>query len=191
MRHGFVASYEHVRIRPLLQDDIELLRKWRNDASETAYLKPIGHVTEEMQQSWFKSVQDNPTEMTFAILETQRLKRVVGSLSLYDIEGDRAQIGKIRIGDREAHGRGIGRIALVMGLKIAFHELGLDTVWATVHQENTPARENDLRIGFRIVGQVPSVVGGTEDVIEITEQDAKERNPYYDHIEISAIQYAG
>ena len=182
MNHNFCAEYDNVRIRPLYQEDIENLRVWRNNTQQTRFLRPIGTITREMQEKWFEKYLENPFEIVFAIEEICDLNRMVGSLALYDIKENVAEIGKIQIGDPEASGRGIGRKSLVMAMKIGFELLRLKKIIASVHQDNITARTNDLRIGFEIVGEHESVVGGIEDELEIDYEKLRLVNSYVDDI---------
>lgn len=184
MRHNYSARLDNILIRPLDEKDIELLRIWRNDKEQTAFLRDVGYITEAMQRKWYDSYLANEQDLVFAIEETSELNRVIGSLSLYD--WDKAsctcEIGKIQIGDKDAHGKGIGRKTLVMALKIAYQKLGIKKVVASVHPDNVQAYNNDMKIGFRVVGKIPSVVGGEELLLEMTERDARTVNKYYDQI---------
>lgn len=185
MEHSYTAKYENIILRPLGQDDIQALRVWRNNTKENKFLRDVGYITEEMQVHWFKQYQDNENEMIFAIDDVE-LGSMIGSISLYDINTVTytASIGKIQIGDDRAHGKGIGRRSLVMAMKIGFRFLGLRKIVGSVHSENVQAFTNDMRVGFKIVGQCDSVVGGQENLIEITEEDAIKVNHYYLEIDL-------
>ena len=112
---------------------------------------------------------------------------MVGSVSLYDFNADTAEIGKILIGDPEAHGRGIGRLSLLMAMKIGFQQLDLKRIVASVHQENIPSRSNFIRIGVTVIGNHPSIVGGLEDEVCMNEPDLCSANPYYPDIRLGAV----
>lgn len=184
MNHAYFGNYKNVSLRPLSVDDIESLRVWRNNKEQTRFLRQIGDITPEMQLNWYNSYLDNQQDIVFGIFETRNLNRLVGSLSIYDIKDDRAEIGKIQIGDPDAHGKGIGRISLVIAMKIGFELIGLKEIYASVHQENAAARINDLRIGFKIVGNHPSCVGGLEDELVIHKNELYEHNENVDKIEV-------
>lgn len=186
MIHNYSAKLDNITIRPLEEKDIELLRIWRNDQDNSKFLRNIGYITEEMQKQWYESYLKNESDIVFAIEETKELNRVVGSLSLYDINKDEStcEIGKIQIGDPAAHGKGIGRKTLVMAMKVAFQKLGIEKIVASVHPDNIQAYKNDMKIGFRVVGETPSVVGGVEHLLEMLENDARKANNYYDQIEV-------
>lgn len=178
MKHNFSASYQNIALYPLRQKDIENLRVWRNDTIATRFLKPIGSITPEMQQKWFDEYLEDKNQIIFSIYETEKLNRMIGSVALYNFDQNSCEVGKIQIGDPQAHGKGIGRISLVMSMMVAFRKLGYEKIVASVHQENISAHKNDMKIGFRIVGKHPSIVGGFEDEIEIDEERLMEVNPY-------------
>ena len=100
-----------------------------------------------MQENWFQKYLENEQEICFAIEETKELNRIVGSVSLYNFNGETAEIGKILIGDADAHGRGIGRLSLVMAMRIGFEMLKLKTIVSSVHRNNIPSRNIFLRAG--------------------------------------------
>ncbi len=184
MKHDYSAQLNDIRIRQLLENDIELLRKWRNNQEDTKFLRNVGYITEEMQRKWYQGYLENDADLTFAIEDTGVLNRVVGSLSLYDWDREinTCGIGRIQIGDSEAHGKGMGRKALVMAMKIAFKKLCIKKIVASVHPDNVQAYHNDMKVGFIIIGEKPSVVGGNELLLEIFENVVQSKNPYYDNI---------
>ena len=184
MKHNYSAQYENVLLRPLEEGDIENLRMWRNNAHQTRFLRQIGHITPEMQKQWYEKYLTNEKELTFAIVETRDLNRMIGSVALYDLNGNTAEVGKIQIGDPEAGGRGIGRISLVLAMWIGFKKLGLEKIIGVVHQENISAHKNDMRVGFKIVGTRPALIGGFEDELEIDEVRLSEVNAYTSEIEL-------
>ena len=188
MDHSYSVCYDDVLLRPLLHKDIEFLRKWRNDQEASKYLRNIGTITPEMKEKWFASYLKDEDEITFSIVEIKSLHRMVGSVSLYNFSTDKkqAEVGKIQIGDVEAHGKGIGRKALVMIMDFGFKKLNLEKIVAGVNQKNIAAHSNDMKIGFRIVGTHPSVseFGGTEDEIKIDQETLERVNPYCSKIQI-------
>lgn len=184
MNHQFYGRYKDIELRPLNKGDIEKLRQWRNDSVSTRFLRQVGHITQEMQEKWYKGYLEDNDIFAFAIVEKTKLKRMIGSVAIYNFRGNRAEIGKIQIGDSAAHGMGYGKIALVIVMKIGFELMSLDTIDGAVHQENIPAHKNDIVVGFQIVGSKPSEVGGLEDIIEINYESLKMANKYIDEIEV-------
>lgn len=187
MNHNYYGRYENIELRPLEKEDLEKLREWRNDSDNSKYLRQIGYITEEMQKKWFFNYLNDNDIVTFAICETKKLGRIVGSVSIYNFRGKIAEIGKIQIGDADAHGMGIGRISLVIAMKIGFELMKLDKFDGYVHPSNISAYKNDLSIGFNVVGEKESksIAGGFENYIEIDYSRLKRFNKYIDSVEVS------
>lgn len=186
MVHNYSARYKDILLRPLLKKDIETLRKWRNDTEAVKYLRNIGEITPEMQEKWFESYLSNNDEYSFSIIDIGDLHTIVGSVSLYNFKNTQAEVGKIQIGDVRAHGKGIGRTALVMITELGFKSFGLKKIVAGVNQCNIASHSNFMKIGFKITGTHPSVssFGGVEDEIEIDLPTLEKTNPYATNIEI-------
>lgn len=153
MEHGYWIDYENVTLRPLNIEDIENLRVWRNEPKNTRYLSKIPFITKEMQAEWFERYLDNKDEICFAIVENQVLKRMVGSLSLHEFARDTCFLGKILIGDVEAHGRKVGVNASIAATKIAFDQLNIHTVNLHVFKNNTIAIKVYKEAGFAVVDE--------------------------------------
>lgn len=180
MQHSYGAEYKHVRIRPLEERDIELLRMWRNDPEISRFLRPIPYITPEMQKKWFEGYLKDPSTVTFAVEEVERLHRVVGSLSIYGLSSQRkeGEIGKIVIADEEAHGRQVGYLALVLALQLGFTALGLESFNLSAHQQNGAALKIYDKAGFRREGSHPFTTGGLEVEMRLTREDFRKANPF-------------
>ena len=186
MEHNYSAKLGDILIRQLDTEDLELLREWRNNQDDSKFLRDVGYITAEMQKKWYQGYLDNDRELIFAIEYSGEINSVVGSLALYDWdkEAKTCEIGKIQIGDTRAHGKGIGRRTLVMAMKIAYQKLNIQKIVASVHPDNVQAYHNDMKIGFQVVGEIPSIAGGSELLLEMYEDDARKTNAYYDQIEL-------
>lgn len=170
MKHNYSCSFKNVSIRPLSENDIEFLRKWRNDDSNTKYLRKLPYITPEMQRSWFEKYLLNEDEICFAIDETEVLNRIVGSLSLYEFRNSQAEFGKILIGDQEAHGKSIGVNSITALMYIAFVKLRLDKVVLHVYAENKGAVHVYEKVGFSVVN-----VNVTDNMDEYSMELSKEK----------------
>ena len=162
VEHHYKAEYGAVRIRPLQHADIELLRQWRNNSSLSEFLNPIGEITPEMQEKWYKEYLADPDIATFAIEEIQNLNRVVGSVAIYRFRGDEAEVGKIVVGDPEAKGKKIGYYGLLLAMEVGFRIFGIQTYFLSVHEDNLPARKIYSYAGFVQIGKHHFVKGGEE-----------------------------
>ena len=163
MRHNFEKQYKNVLIRQLQKEDIELIRKWRNEPKNTTYLSHIPFITAEMQAKWYEKYLDNADEMTFAIVENSQLNSVVGSLSLYNFEKNKVEFGKILIGNENAHGKSVGVNAIKAVLWIAFNELKMKQVYLHVYKNNRSACKVYEKVGFKI--QTCNTLNGMTELV--------------------------
>lgn len=191
MRFDYFAEYKHVRIRPLEERDIEKIRIWRNDSDNTDFLRDIGEITPEMQLNWYKKDIEDDTSCTFAIEEISELNRIVGSVAIYEIHGNRAEIGKILIGDKDAKGKKIGFIALILAMHVAFEKMGIENLYGDVHENNMSAKTNDLRAGFIITGQHPFYKGGIEYEMILPKNHFYETHDFTDEFSIKTYRMNG
>jgi RimJ/RimL family protein N-acetyltransferase len=52
-----IEQYE-IKLKRLTHDDIELVRKWRNDPKIRKHMAFKKHITKEMQEAWFTSINN-------------------------------------------------------------------------------------------------------------------------------------
>ena len=182
MEHNVLLRYKNLMLRQIEQADLELLRNWRNDKEKTKFLRKINHITPEMQEKWFNNYLNNKNELAFAIVETENIGALIGSVSLYNFKNNQAEIGKILIGNNQAKGFGYGRISFAMLMTYAFEKLNLKKIVATVNKNNIPARKSYFRLGFKVVGETITDGAGVEDVIEIDRKTFAANNAFYNEI---------
>lgn len=169
MRIPYTACFSDVQIRPLEEDDLESLRNWRNDRENTKYLRSIGEITSQMQQTWFKESLQDETSYVFAVDCLAGDAGLVGSLAIYDIKGDTAEIGKMLIGPN-ARGKKIGFNSMNLALHIGFQKLGMERFLLEVHEDNLPAKMNYLHNGFEVCGDHAFFQGGREWDMVLTKE---------------------
>jgi len=152
MNTSHIVEYKNIRLRPLEKDDLEILRKIRNDSFVSMYLTKISFISSEMQREWYKKVLKEPTEIIFTIEEREKLKRCVGSCSLYKIADKDALFGKIAT-DPEARGMKVGTNSIIAALHVGFSILGLEHIDLFVHKQNHVAKKVYSSIGFEAIGE--------------------------------------
>lgn len=162
MNHNYEKNLNNVALLPLRSDDIELLRKWRNDSSNTKFLKKIPFISKEKQICWFNSYLENSDELCFGIHEIAINNRLVGSCTLYNFSEDSCFFGKLLIGETTAHGKNIGRNATNAAVKVAFDFLKLKCVFLYVYEDNIGAIKVYKECGFNVCNKKVLANGKTE-----------------------------
>ena len=148
MIHAYKRVYQNVMVRQLDEKDIEQLRLWRNDSSNTAFLRQIPEISRSQQMKWFNNYLNNSNEIVFAIEEIKKRQLLVGSASLYNLENTSAEFGKFLIGRKGVHGEKIGFNSLKAILSIAFNELELNYVILHCFEKNKAAMHVYQQAGF-------------------------------------------
>ncbi len=184
MEHHYCAENENIRIRPLSQSDIELLRNWRNDKQLSTFLSDIPFITQEMQNAWFERYKNDKDTLFFAVID-KRDERVVGSVALYSFSDGACEVGKIVVGDPSAHGRGVGYGSLLLAMAVALKKLNVKEFSLDVHENNIAARKIYEKAGFSAVGRHPFAKGGFEIEMRIDAEDYYRKNPEAERILIT------
>ena len=154
MKHDICKTYKNIKLRAIETKDLENLRVWRNDGTTTLkYLSKIDYITPEAQLGWYNRDLENQNSYTFAIEETEELKRLIGSTALYNFNNDTAEFGRILIGDDAARGRGWGVLATSVCLHIGFSVFDLTGIVAYVHEDNLAAWKAYEKCGFEVTGK--------------------------------------
>lgn len=150
MIHNYSTKYKNIELKPLEKKDIFKLKDWRNDTKNSKYLSKLPHITDEMQIKWFNNYLKDDNEIIFSINEIIDLQRVVGSISVYNFDGNTCEVGKLMVGDNEAHNKKIGYNSMIALLNLIFDNMKYTTVYLYVFQNNIPALKIYKKIGFKI-----------------------------------------
>lgn len=151
MNHNVVIEKDSIMLRQITIDDIEKLRIWRNNPNNCKYLSKIPYISDIMQRNWFFSYLNNPDSMMFAIVEKNSLKRIVGSVCLYNFHEKSVELGKLLIGDDEAHGKKIGYNTVLALVEYCFIKLDIKRIFLTVFEDNKVALKIYKDVGFKVV----------------------------------------
>ena len=102
----------------ILEDYINFKKQFTLLDEESERLEALENILKERQQDKEKIKELDE--------ENKELNRMIGSLALYDFNDKVAEIGKIQIGDKDAQGKGIGRISfsvIILVILLGNHNL--------------------------------------------------------------------
>lgn len=153
MNHSYAVSHEHIRLRPLAEEDLELLRSWRNHPHIVRWFVDQTVIDSERQKEWYRTYLVKENDLVFMIEETTFIKQPIGSLSVYHIDRDdgSAEFGRFMIGHPSARGRGYGKQALQAAIRCCMSELRLQELRLEVFKDNAAAMHLYAEAGFRTV----------------------------------------
>ena len=140
-----------IRVRLLEEANLPMTLAWRNQDHIRQWFLHSDVITLEQHAAWFRGYRDRDDDFVFVIEETESLKRPVGQVALYRVDGaaGRAEFGRLLIGDPEASGRGLAREATACLVAEGFSRWGLREIYLEVKGDNAPAIAVYERCGFR------------------------------------------
>ena len=137
---------EHVRLRLLVESDLELILSWRNREDARIWFKDSSVISMDQHKRWFEQYIDKENDLHF-ILEVD--KKPVGQASVYHIhrEKEKAEIGRFLVAPGDG---GKGYIKQACGELIRFcnNYLKLKYIFLEVMAENHKAIALYKKCGF-------------------------------------------
>ncbi len=164
--HDVTLKGERLTLRPLTEDDWDVLLRWNNDPEVLCFAEgeDITSYTLEDMQAVYRGVSQ--TAFCFAIehegsaigecwLQEHNLERV-----LRRERGNDIRRIDILIGETKWWGRGLGGEAVALLVRFAFEDQGADAVFASdVGDYNERSRRMFERLGFEPYAEAPQPEG--------------------------------
>ncbi len=143
---------ERVDLRPLTEEDIDILKKGYNDPGVRDAMFMYFPLTTEQTQKKIEKMADNEDAIQLMIVE-KKTGNTVGHLALVRPDWvSRMMTFYIVILDPSARGRGLGSEATRLVTDYAFNMLNLNRLQLHVNAENAPAKAVYRKIGFKHEG---------------------------------------
>lgn len=143
----FIQAFGLKFIR-LQEEDIELVRYWRNSEKIRQYMHFREYITKEMQQKWFKSI--NNIYNYYFIIHYKQSK--IGLVNVRDVNyNERTGDIGIFIWEDKYIGSKIPAHSLFMIGDFSFYFLRLKKVYGTVLKNNAKVISHNLKLGGVII----------------------------------------
>jgi UDP-4-amino-4,6-dideoxy-N-acetyl-beta-L-altrosamine N-acetyltransferase len=136
-----------ITLERLREEDIELVRQWRNSDPVRLNMNYREIITPEMQRKWFESI--NNVNFHYVMIHYQGEK--IGLLNDKNIDWENltSETG-IFIGRPEFYHTFVPYLVSVAGIEILFYFVGWKKQFAHVLRTNTNAVDYNLRLGYRL-----------------------------------------
>ncbi len=142
-----------VYLRALEPEDYQLLHKWRNDEEIGHCFSGTRRFTSTLnEKKWIedKIFDKNSVSCAICLKDTDEF---IGCVFLSGIDWlNRSGCTAIFIGAKEHWGKGYATDALVLILKHAFHDKGLERIGAQVHEDNSGSLRMHEKCGYKQEG---------------------------------------
>jgi len=136
-----------ITLERLREEDIELVRQWRNSDPVRMNMKYREIISPEKQREWFNSI--NNVNFHYVIIQYQGEK--IGLLNDKNIDWENltSETG-IFIGRPEFYHTFVPYLVSVAGIETLFYFLGWKKQYAHVLKSNTNAIKYNLELGYRL-----------------------------------------
>jgi len=136
-----------ITLERLKEEDIELVRQWRNSDPVRMNMKYREIISPEMQREWFRSI--NNENFHYVIFQYKGEK--IGLLNDKNIDWEtRSSETGIFIGRPEFYHTFVPYLVSVAGIETLFYFLGWKKQYAHVLRSNTNAIKYNLELGYRL-----------------------------------------
>ncbi|MBI1945864.1 MAG: GNAT family N-acetyltransferase [Deltaproteobacteria bacterium] len=146
----------NVRLRALERGDLEDLRAMVNDPEVMRFSNSYRPISDVEQAAWLEGVVKNGSAVWFGIEDARRgASRLVGTCCLVDIDpiGRKAEL-RVRLGDPDSWGGGLGTEACALLVQHGFLEVNLERIWLRVFDHNMRALRLYEKLGFVVEGRL-------------------------------------
>jgi diamine N-acetyltransferase len=144
---------EHIKLRALEPEDLELLARWENDTSNWGYSQQQVPFSRQSLKAYLANAQQDIYTAKQLRLVIENNGQAIGLIDLYDFDFNncRAGIG-ILIATEENKRRGFAKEALQVLLDYAKKAFDLKQVYASIGANNSASLKLFKSVGFKEVG---------------------------------------
>ncbi|HPS63917.1 MAG TPA: GNAT family N-acetyltransferase [Bacteroidales bacterium] len=136
-----------ITVTLLKENDLELVRNWRNNPLVVQNYEFRDYITAEMQKEWFSTI--NNIHNLYTIFEYRGEK--VGVINLKNIDWEKREFeGGIFIADPKFHKTALPAILSYMTTEIQFFLFGWERGYARVLRENTATQKFIAGLGYEL-----------------------------------------
>lgn len=133
-----------VKLVSLKREKIETVRKWRNDPKITQFMEFRGHITSEMQEKWFDSINNDKNLYYIIVFKGEE----IGLINIKDIEEGIGESGVFIYDDRYLCTDVSYRAHLCL-FDYYFDVLNFSGIKAHILDDNIRASRFSLFLGFQ------------------------------------------
>jgi RimJ/RimL family protein N-acetyltransferase len=136
-----------ITLERLIEEDIELVRQWRNSDPVRLNMKYQDIITPPQQQQWFKSI--NNLRFNYLMIHYQGEK--IGLLNDKNIDWEsRSSESGIFFGRTEFYNTFVPYLVSIAGIECTFYLLGWEKQYAHILRSNVNAVRFNLQLGYQL-----------------------------------------
>lgn len=141
-----IIKYGITLIR-LCEEDLELVRQWRNSPRIQQTMEYREHISLEMQQEWFRKVNNNSNY--YFVIEYEGKK--IGLINGKDIDWEKQQLeGGVFFWDEKYYSTFVPAMASLILTELCFTLFNWKVAYARILKINTQAIQYNLALGYEL-----------------------------------------
>ena len=150
-------KYEDIAFRPINEDDLELIRKNRNDGTTLLSLGSVDLVSSIEHLAWWEKISRSKLEIWSCVVK-EEYNNVIGVLRFQNIDyvNSICEIGADIF--PEQRGKGYGKKTYMMALEYLFCHFNMQNVYLRVSEFNHIGLKLYNKIGFKECGRMPKSI---------------------------------
>lgn len=138
-----------VQLSSLVEEDLELVRNWRNSEFVNSQMLYQEYIETETQKKWYQSIQENSI---YLMIENRAEK--VGLINIKNIDlKERSGEAGIFIGNEKYRNTMFPICAILAMMDMAFFTIMLKSLTAKVKKGNEIALDMNLELGYRVAAE--------------------------------------
>lgn len=154
-----------ITLTPLKEEDIELVRQWRNSPEVSQYMYTENFISKEQQVKWFERIEQEKNSK-YWIINYEGNK--IGVASLTDIDRkNRKCFWGFYLGVSNLRGKGIGAKIEYNVLKYVFEDIRLNKLCGEVLSFNEKVIKMHEKFGFRREGYLRNHISKNEKFYDV------------------------
>jgi RimJ/RimL family protein N-acetyltransferase len=162
-----ILKGKYVSLKLIQQEDIELIRIWRNSRDVSKYFVFRGYISEEQQEKWFEEVSKSGTDYFFLIIVDNE---PIGLTEIKNIDWN-LRVGEsgIFIAKKEHRNSLVSFETSLLKLDFAFYELNLNRIKGQILESNKRALRYNKWFGHKVIGQKKVTINDEVCSVVLTE----------------------
>lgn len=162
-----IINGDKVSLRPITEEDTDLIVRWRNDPAVQRFFIFREPFTRELHLNWMRTRVAAGQVIQYIIMTADE-HIAVGSVYYRDIDpsAESAEYG-IFIGEEAARGMGLGTETATLFTRFGFDVLGLRRIVLKVLGGNDIARRSYEKAGFKHERTAPAAVTADGEALDV------------------------
>ncbi len=154
-----------IRLRNIRVEDLEQIIQWRMSPEITKHMYTDPILTLESQMEWYKRIESD-SSCKYWIIEVENVS--IGIVSIIDIDKKNRKFNRQwYIGNERYLGKGISKIVQFNINDYCFNNLNMNKQYCEVLASNSKAINVNLKLGFRIEGELESHIYKYEEFLDV------------------------